>query len=616
MKYTHSKRLAAIVLSVLLALVLPFSVCAGAAKVADYPIIYVPDISEIIIYQNPNTPNLKEVFDVNSTDFLKNATGIVTGLLAASNDADKGAVQINRAVNNMLGAIQCDEQGNSANRSLGVHTYIAPVSYNKNTEIYTDNLQALIDFSEGVIGEEKVFVFNYDWRLDPLGEAEKLCAYIEKTLSTTRCAKVRLLSGGFGGIIVNSYLHEYEDHAEAYVSSCVFLDSMICGVSIIGDIMSGHLVRTVMDSLGEAHSIFDLKDAYDVITGADVGAAFARYLKQDPGGLVNGIVSNALGNNTSSDLLSWFAMTLAFDIIQDEGMLDKIGKGYKEMLVLADDGIYTGGLADILRNMPGMWAMVPDEEYDDAIAFMFGSKDDVDEELLAKLERYRKVQKSTETTLKITQLNGINVDIVAGYGLQVLPVTATTNEQSDGLVATRYAGAGATTGDIGEDISLVNQCDNGNHNHMEPGRCVDASTCYLPENTWFIKNHNHMDYASSTAAEFVFWLLSGESQRNVYNNPAFPQYMQKAVLGDKVYAYSTPSESEYKNYTYGDLNVDGKIDAADARLALRYSVGLEDAPSKIITLIGDLDGDGRISAADARLILRYSVGLEKSFAAV
>lgn len=56
----------------------------------------------------------------------------------------------------------------------------------------------------------------------------------------------------------------------------------------------------------------------------------------------------------------------------------------------------------------------------------------------------------------------------------------------------------------------------------------------------------------------------------------------------------------------GDIDSDGKISAADARLALRMSVGLEG-----LDMAADVDGDGKVSAADARLILRASVGLEE-----
>lgn len=58
----------------------------------------------------------------------------------------------------------------------------------------------------------------------------------------------------------------------------------------------------------------------------------------------------------------------------------------------------------------------------------------------------------------------------------------------------------------------------------------------------------------------------------------------------------------------GDVNLDGKISAADARTALRCSAKLESAEN-ISMLSIDADGDNRISAADARTILRVSAKL-------
>ncbi len=62
----------------------------------------------------------------------------------------------------------------------------------------------------------------------------------------------------------------------------------------------------------------------------------------------------------------------------------------------------------------------------------------------------------------------------------------------------------------------------------------------------------------------------------------------------------------------GDINKNGTVEAADARLALRYSVALETFDDKQL-IIGDVDGNGTITAADARIILRMSVGLEEQF---
>lgn len=60
--------------------------------------------------------------------------------------------------------------------------------------------------------------------------------------------------------------------------------------------------------------------------------------------------------------------------------------------------------------------------------------------------------------------------------------------------------------------------------------------------------------------------------------------------------------------TKGDVNGDSDITAADARLALRYSVGLE-IFSEGQRKAADMDGDDKITAGDARTILRLSVGL-------
>lgn len=64
-------------------------------------------------------------------------------------------------------------------------------------------------------------------------------------------------------------------------------------------------------------------------------------------------------------------------------------------------------------------------------------------------------------------------------------------------------------------------------------------------------------------------------------------------------------------YGWGDVDFDGKVSAADARLVLRQSVGLEHLAEDQIAW-GNLDapGDGTLTAADARLVLRLSVGLE------
>jgi len=74
-------------------------------------------------------------------------------------------------------------------------------------------------------------------------------------------------------------------------------------------------------------------------------------------------------------------------------------------------------------------------------------------------------------------------------------------------------------------------------------------------------------------------------------------------------SYAVVDESEEVLYTLGDVDDNGSITAADARMALRASVELEKLTDKQ-TLAADTDKNGTVTAGDARMILRASVGLE------
>ena len=71
------------------------------------------------------------------------------------------------------------------------------------------------------------------------------------------------------------------------------------------------------------------------------------------------------------------------------------------------------------------------------------------------------------------------------------------------------------------------------------------------------------------------------------------------------------SVNETPDYTPGDVDNNGTIEAADARLALRRAVDLETFPEGSAEYLAcDVDGAPGVTAADARLILRAAVGLE------
>lgn len=64
-------------------------------------------------------------------------------------------------------------------------------------------------------------------------------------------------------------------------------------------------------------------------------------------------------------------------------------------------------------------------------------------------------------------------------------------------------------------------------------------------------------------------------------------------------------------YLSGDVDNDGSISAADARLTLRFSVNLDEYSLGELKLC-DMNKDGSVNASDARTVLRISVGLESA----
>ena len=70
-----------------------------------------------------------------------------------------------------------------------------------------------------------------------------------------------------------------------------------------------------------------------------------------------------------------------------------------------------------------------------------------------------------------------------------------------------------------------------------------------------------------------------------------------------------PPISEGASFALGDIDLDGTVSSADARLALRASVKLL-ALDPVLQQLADADGDETVTSSDARLILRASVKLQ------
>lgn len=142
-----------------------------------------------------------------------------------------------------------------------------------------------------------------------------------------------------------------------------------------------------------------------------------------------------------------------------------------------------------------------------------------------------------------------------------------------------------------------------------------------------------LDYAEVTASQVVNKneTVRTTTQRVELNEPQTinkdykfggwyldSDYTQKT---EAISGYTTGNITLYakwiKNVVYlpcwGDATLSEQLSAADARLILRYSSGLETGFSELQKKVSDINNDGKVNAADARLALRLSANLDTEY---
>lgn len=608
------------VVSCILAVVMLFSITSTAfAAKTDYyngnPVIVINGIDHNPIYANPDTLNATQMFppaDMNVYALLVEmfTSGIVS---LASND-------YNQVMNFFVGSqlydimekISLNPDGTSKSENVG------PIRYEHSLAYYYTDTERYEKIAGNIglglcdrIGMDNVYVFTYDWRIDPVANANELNDFIQTVKANSRKDKVSIMSEGYGSTIAFAYLAEHYEDATADIDNFVTVNSAAMGTSLIGDIYTGRLMRQ-----------------YNELQNAT--SAFIRFT-----------------NDFSDNPLTWFSTWLTNYILNNEWETQDLIAQCITMMGHVTDPLYDRYLRDMLKNFIGLWAMVPVEYYEEAMDFMFMSDEstegDFNSEFQEKVQLYKNYQSSAAEILNKAKSEGININVVSSWDLQLIPIgdnKASDEEifglsaQSDGLIDTYFSSFGCHTiplNDVGAAIDNKDQRNQegecGNHNHMNAvydtldpehdlagiAHYLDASTCALPDNTWFIRNMKHGTFKTdSNAMDFLVYLLTADKTLDVFSaDGLYMQFMSYNRYVKPGYLQIPDFDTSSGKYMLGDVNLDGKITAADARLALRISAKLENYPAADSDVFKntDVNADGKITAADARIILRVSAGL-------
>ncbi|MBQ4366344.1 MAG: hypothetical protein II804_08800 [Clostridia bacterium] len=332
----------------------------------------------------------------------------------------------------------------------------------------------------------RTYNFYQDWRVDPFETARLLNTFIQKVKSETGAPKVNLVGRCEGANVILAYLAEYGyddvNCVEIYVQSASGVDGMSA-------LFSGRMQL-------DATALRRFKETSDLIRIEDQA-------------LVE-LIDAALEFTGDTMLL-------------DAGMLGLqalIPKVYKEVVVYA--------LRETYGRMPGIWSLVGADYYQDARKGVFKGYEDEYAKLLEKLDNYDvKVRQRVEDIILDAVAHGVKFANYSKYGnYQVTPICETNNEIGDNSVSLKFESMGATTAKFGDTLSdsyLEKAKKNGTDQYISPDKMVDASTCLLPDTTWFIYGSDHRDFPELIHA-FMFKFLKADGNLKV-NDDSAPQFM-------------------------------------------------------------------------------------------
>ena len=338
------------------------------------------------------------------------------------------------------------------------------------------------------IPEERIYIFNTDWRRSHLDNCEHLMKFIDEVLEYTGSDKVDLYGMSHGGQLVATYL--YYHGTEGKVDNAVMNSPAIGGTSL------------VMELLGEDPVSFNLNE-------------LLRF-----GGVML---------HTEVDL-RWLG-----DMLPAELLNSLLKTAFNE--VLLPYAIYFGSI----------WDLMDTETY---VKLRDVYLDPVENaKIIEKADKMHfECMPNMSEGLKKAQEAGVNISILANYGSHI----GTGKEVDSDFIIDTSSTSGATTAAFGTRFAadytqLGTTCTDPTHNHVSPTRTLDASTCYLPENTWF----NYEQYHTQTwwdtyTRALLLELVLTDNITDVHSDPRFPQFEIAQSPLDGVYAkFNGPQSSGY-----------------------------------------------------------------------
>lgn len=472
-------------LTLLLGCALPGLAAAGGCGCGTSPLIVISGMNAWPLVRDAGTEREQQVFAPDTQAILR-LVGQLAGPVArfaVTRDYEKLGDDILPAVYALFEPLACEADGSSR---YDITTTVYPesmASYPEfvNEEGYLTNEPALVRAAAQEIGADHVYYFNYDWRLDPMEHAKQLRAYVERAKAETGHDKVNLAGASMGGTIAAAYLAQY---GSADIDNFTMLSSAFTGTTLVGDLFTG-------------------KVAFDK-------GALIRILKEVAGQR---------------------ALDVLLDALDRAGVIDALLPVLDSLVAQLKGRVYDEVFQDTFVTMPGIWGLIAMEDYEQAKAYLLDPEKDA--QFIERIDAYHyKVQKRLPELFQQAMQDGVKINVVSHYNLQGVPLTPSYREQNDNIIDTKYTSGYAVCAYLDETLPAGYRqqntvCRDAAHNHISGDRIIDASTCLLPEQTWFLKDLKHVGYIYDTPLmAFILWLCLSDTQRTVQDAEPYGQFMQ------------------------------------------------------------------------------------------
>ncbi|MDR3312946.1 MAG: hypothetical protein LBS96_00640 [Oscillospiraceae bacterium] len=320
------------------------------------------------------------------------------------------------------------------------------------------------------------YQFHYDWRLDPMETARSLNDFIQEVKEETGSAKVAVDAISFGGIVSSAYLEQFGTGDLESLFLCV---SAHGGMTFVEDLIQGEFA----------------------VSGAGLAAFLGGIIPDD-----TGILAPTLGG------------------LNTLGVFRLLERLLNAGLGSIEDRFYEQAVIPLLVQMPAVWAFVTDDAIFERSKSLLLSDTEKYAGLIAKINDYHYSVGNHANRILADAAQEIKLALVCGYDSAPVPLGGTFLYQSDFLIDTARESGGAVCAPYGKTLPAgYVQAKQDGHNHISADRVIDASTCVLPEQTWFVKGYQHQ--AESGGAGLYAWFLRYDGQPTVWSDAGHPQFM-------------------------------------------------------------------------------------------